>query len=246
MAPQAFIRVRGLEKQFDGKPVLRGVDLDVAEGETVVVLGVSGQGKSVLLRHLNGLLKPDRGEVWVGARLLNRLNEDQLFEVRKQVGMVFQLGGLFDSLTVFENVGYMLREHARLDEDELGRRVTRLLALVELEGSEALYPSQLSGGMQKRVALARALAFEPRAVLYDEPTTGLDPLVAEKINRLIRNLQKQLGFTSVVVTHDLRSAFAIGDRFALLDAGRIRFAGTAEQARASRDQLMCEFLHAAL
>jgi phospholipid/cholesterol/gamma-HCH transport system ATP-binding protein len=242
---QPFISVRGLYKSFNGKPVLQGVDFDVGAGETLVVLGGSGEGKSVILRHLNGLVEPDRGEVWVDGRSLKGLDEDQLFDVRKKVGMVFQLGALFDSQTVYGNISYPLREHGALNEKQMGERVAELLAMVDLKGTERLYPAELSGGMKKRVALARAIALEPRAVLYDEPTTGLDPIVTLHINLLIRNLQQRLGFTSVVVTHDLKSAFMVGDRFALLDQGRIRFSGTADEVRSTRDELMQEFLKAA-
>jgi phospholipid/cholesterol/gamma-HCH transport system ATP-binding protein len=240
-----FISVRGLCKSFNGKPVLQGVDFDVRAGETLVVLGGSGEGKSVILRHLNGLIEPDRGEVWVDGRSLKGLDEDQLFDVRKKVGMVFQLGALFDSQTVYGNISYPLREHSALSERQMGERVAELLAMVDLKGTEQLYPAELSGGMKKRVALARAIALEPRGVLYDEPTTGLDPIVTLHINLLIRNLQQRLGFTSVVVTHDLKSAFMVGDRFALLDHGRIRFSGTADEVRSTRDELMREFLKAA-
>ena len=240
-----FISVRGLCKSFNGKSVLQGVDFDVRVGETLVVLGGSGEGKSVILRHLNGLIEPDRGEVWVDGRSLKGLDEDQLFDVRKKVGMVFQLGALFDSQTVYGNISYPLREHGALSESQRGERVAELLGMVDLKGTERLYPAELSGGMKKRVALARAIVLEPRAVLYDEPTTGLDPIVTLHINLLIRNLQQRLGFTSVVVTHDLKSAFMVGDRFALLDHGRIRFSGTADEVRSTRDELMREFLKAA-
>ena len=240
-----FISVRGLYKSFNGKPVLQGVDFDVAEGETLVVLGGSGEGKSVILRHLNGLEAPDRGEVWIDGRSLTGLDENQLFDVRRKVAMVFQLGALFDSQTVYGNISYPLREHAALTEPQIATRVAELLAMVDLKGIERLYPAELSGGMKKRVALARAIALEPRAVLYDEPTTGLDPIVTMHINGLIRSMQRMHGFTSVVVTHDLKSAFTVGDRFALLDHGRIRFSGTAQEVHSTRDELMQEFLKAA-
>jgi phospholipid/cholesterol/gamma-HCH transport system ATP-binding protein len=241
-----YVTIHGLEKSFGDKPVLRGIDLEVVEGETLVVLGGSGEGKSVLLRHLNGLERPDRGEVIVGGRSLNDLSEDELAGVRKDVAMVFQTGALFDSLTVFENVAYPLREHHEIDEPAIAKRVVELLVMVGLHEADHLYPAELSGGMKKRVALARAIALQPKAVLYDEPTTGLDPLVTHKINLMIRSLQKQLGFTSVVVTHDLKSAFQVGDHFALLDQGRIRFRGTAEQVRTTDDALMREFVETAL
>ncbi len=242
-----FISLRGIEKSFAGKQVLRGINLEVMEGETVVVLGGSGEGKSVLLRHINGLERPDAGEVWVDSKRLNALSEDQLFPIRREVAMVFQLGALFDSISVFDNVSYPIREHGERDEDRIRLRVHEVLDMVELHPEvEKLFPAELSGGMQKRVALARALALEPKAVLYDEPTTGLDPIVTHKINLLIRNLQTRLGFTSVVVTHDLKSAFVVGDRFDLLDQGRIRFSGTAEECRSTQDELMREFVKAAL
>ncbi len=242
-----FISLRGVEKSFGDKRVLRGVNLEVMEGETVVVLGASGEGKTVLLRHINGLERPDAGEVWADGKQLNALSEDQLFPLRRDIAMVFQLGALFDSLTVFGNVSYPIREHGERDEERIRHRVQEVLQMVELNADvENLFPAELSGGMKKRVALARALALEPKAVLYDEPTTGLDPIVTHKINLMIRNLQTRLGFTSVVVTHDLKSAFMVGDRFALLDQGRIRFSGTAEEVRTTMDELMREFVAAAL
>jgi len=242
MATPLFIVVRGLEKAFGGNPILRGVDLDIHAGETMVVLGGSGEGKSVILRHMNGLLRPDRGEVIVDGEPLNGLSEEALAAIRLKVAMVFQNGALFDSLTVYQNISYPLREHTRMNELEKGERVAHLLAMVELSGTQRLYPAELSGGMRKRVALARAIALQPRAVLYDEPTTGLDPITSHKISELIRLLQARLGLTSVVVTHDLKSAFMVGDRFALLDNGRIRFTGTANETRTSQDQLMHEFI----
>ncbi len=242
---QPFISMRGVEKSFGDKRVLRGVDLEVMEGETMVVLGGSGAGKSVLLRHLNGLERPDRGEVWVDSKRLNAMSEDELSPIRREVAMVFQLGALFDSLTVFGNVSYPIREHGEHDEDRIRRRVHEVLEMVELKDAEQLYPAELSGGMKKRVALARALALEPKAVLYDEPTTGLDPIATHTINLMIRSLQTRLGFTSVVVTHDLKSAFKVGDRFALLDQGRIRFSGTADEVRSADDELMKQFVETA-
>jgi phospholipid/cholesterol/gamma-HCH transport system ATP-binding protein len=243
---QPFISIRQLRKSFGAKAVLRGIDLDVYEGETLVVLGGSGEGKTVMLRHLNGLERPDSGEVIVQGVNLNDLDEDELADIRKQVAMVFQGGALFDSLTVFDNVGYPLREHGWKDESAIKRRVEQLLEMVGMAGVEHLFPSELSGGMKKRVALARAIALQPKAVLYDEPTTGLDPIVTHKINLMIRGLQRQLGFTSVVVTHNLKAAFMVGDRFALLDQGRIRFSGTAEDVRSTDDALMREFVETAL
>jgi phospholipid/cholesterol/gamma-HCH transport system ATP-binding protein len=245
VSTEAYIRCQKLVKGFRGKAVLRGLDLDVLRGETLVVLGGSGSGKSVLLKHMNALLRPDEGTVTVDGRVLNELDEEALAPVRRNVQMLFQQGALFDSLTVGENVAYPLREHRLAADDALRDRVRKALAMVDLADAEALMPSELSGGMRKRAALARALVLEPHAVLYDEPTTGLDPVVAALINHLIRDLQRNLGLTSVVVTHDLKSAFLVADRIAFLHEGRIRFAGPPDEARASQDPHLHEFLTAA-
>jgi phospholipid/cholesterol/gamma-HCH transport system ATP-binding protein len=239
-----FIRCHGVTKSFRANAVLRGVTLDVQTGETLVLLGGSGSGKSVLLKHLNGLLRPDAGSVEVEGTQLESLDEDGLVPVRRRVSMLFQQGALFDSLTVGDNVAFPIREHRMLAEEDIPARVTQVLAMVGLEKSEGLMPAELSGGMRKRAALARALVLEPRVLLYDEPTTGLDPVVAAKINHLIRDLQQRLGLTSVVVTHDLASAFFVGDRFAFLYEGRIRFVGTPAEARATSDAPLHEFLNA--
>jgi phospholipid/cholesterol/gamma-HCH transport system ATP-binding protein len=240
-----LIRCVGLMKAFRRKSVLRGVTLDLHAGETLVLLGGSGSGKSVLLKHLNGLLRPDAGSVVVDGTPLESLDEDGLVPIRRRVSMLFQQGALFDSLTVGNNVAFPLREHRMLPEADVPARVADALAMVGLDGTERLMPAELSGGMRKRAALARALVLEPKVVLYDEPTTGLDPVVGAKINHLIRELQQRLGLTSVVVTHDLASAFYVGDRFAFLYEGRIRFAGTPSEARASDDPPLREFLTAA-
>jgi len=242
---RAYISCREVVKQFRDHRVLRGVTLDVLEGETLVILGGSGSGKSVLIKHMNGLIRPDDGTVEVDGVAIGGLDEEQLIAVRRKVGMLFQMGALFDSLTVGENVAYALREHRLAPPDTIPARVGQALGMVELRGVEGLMPAELSGGMRKRVALARALVLEPRVLLYDEPTTGLDPVVAAKINHLIRDLQGRLGLTSVVVTHDLASAFFVADRIAFLHQGRIRFAGTPDEARASQDPVLHEFLTAA-
>ena len=238
-----FIRYVGLHKAFEDKAVLRGLDLEIRRGETVVVLGGSGSGKSVLLRHTIGLHRPDQGEVWVDGGEITDFDEERLIETRKKVGMLFQAGALFDSMTVQDNVGYALREHTDMDEEAVRGRVREVLDHVELdEDVEQLMPADLSGGMRKRVALARAIALAPRAILYDEPTTGLDPITSNTINHLIRSLQKRLGVTSIVVTHDIRSAFSVGDRIAFLHEGRIHFQGTVEEARSSREPVLRNFL----
>ncbi len=237
-----FIRYEGVHKSFGDKAVLRGVDLAIGRGETVVVLGGSGTGKSVLIKHTIGLHSPDSGRVFVDDVEIQEFDEEQLIETRKKVGMLFQAGALFDSMTVEDNVAYALREHTDRSDEEIRDRVREVLGLVELEDVEDLMPASLSGGMRKRVALARAIALAPRAILYDEPTTGLDPITANAINRLIRNLQKRLGVTSIVVTHDIHSAFTVGDRIAFIYEGRILFDGTVEEARRSTEPRLKNFL----
>jgi len=244
-APSAFISCRGLYKSFAGKPVLRGLDLEVARGETLVILGGSGSGKSVLLKHMNGLMRPDRGAICVDGDDIGELEEVQLGPIRRKVGMLFQMAALFDSMTVLENVAYPMREAGVAEEDAIRHRVAQLLAVVGLPDTESLMPAELSGGMRKRAGLARALALEPRVLLYDEPTTGLDPVVAQKINVLIRHLQQRFGLTGVVVTHDLHAAFFVADRIAFLHDGRIAFSGTPQDARRSSQPELREFLEAA-
>jgi phospholipid/cholesterol/gamma-HCH transport system ATP-binding protein len=240
-----FIRCHALEKAFGAKPVLRGLTVDVLAGETLVLLGGSGSGKSVLLKHMNGLLRPDVGEVEVDGVALGPLDEEALIPVRRKVSMLFQQSALFDSLTVGDNVAYALHEHHLLPPEAIPARVREALGMVGLTDVERLMPAELSGGMRKRAALARALVLEPRALLYDEPTTGLDPVNASRINHLIRDVQRRLGLTSVVVTHDLASAFMVADRIAFLYEGRIVFTGTPDEARASRHPAVHEFLTAA-
>ncbi|HZP43487.1 MAG TPA: ATP-binding cassette domain-containing protein [Candidatus Binatia bacterium] len=245
MSARPFIECADVEKSFGAKRVLRGVSIAVFPGETLVLLGGSGSGKSVILKHMNGLLRPDRGDVIVDGTPIGPLDEDRMIPIRRRLGMLFQMGALFDSLTVGENIVYPLREHRIGSRDEYPARVRRVLEMVDLAGTERLMPAELSGGMRKRAALARALALEPQALLYDEPTTGLDPVTAAKINHLIRDLQQRLGLTSVVVTHDLASAFFVADRMAFLHEGRIRFTGAPDEARRSPDPVLREFLTAA-
>jgi phospholipid/cholesterol/gamma-HCH transport system ATP-binding protein len=236
------IELRGLQKAFRGKPVLRGVDLAIREGETFTILGGSGSGKSVCLKHMIGLLKPDAGRVMVFGRDITLLPEAQLVDVRKALSMVFQSAALFDSLSVYENVAYPLREHRDWPERQIAERVASCLEAVGLPHSEALLPAELSGGMRKRVGVARAIALEPRAILYDEPTTGLDPANQKRIGELIRALQRRLRITSVIVTHELELCFEISNRVALLKDGRIVACGTAEEIRRSAHPDVAAFL----
>ena len=237
-----MISIRGLRRRLGSKQVLDGVDLDVGTGETVVVLGPSGTGKSVLLKHVIGLMRPDAGSILVDGEEIVGRRERELNVVRRHFGMLFQSAALFDSMSVGENVALPLRELTDMSETEIRARVTERLEWVGLRDVEAMRPSSLSGGMRKRVGLARAVAMDPRFILYDEPTTGLDPIMADAIDRLILGLQERMGVTSIVVTHDLDSAFKVGDRLAMLLNGRIVFEGTPEALKASRDPVVRQFL----
>ena len=240
--PDPSIEIEGVWKRLGTKEVLRGVDLTVAEGESVVIIGRSGTGKSVLLKHVVGLIDPDRGTVRVDGQDVPALSVKELLDLRKRMGMLFQGGALFDSLSIAENVGLPLREHTRIVEKQVDLLVHEKLHLVGLEGVETMRPSSLSGGMKKRAALARALALNPKIMLYDEPTTGLDPITADLINRLIRRLQERLGITSIAVTHDMRSAYHIADRIAMLHEGRIHAIGTPAEIQASADPAVRQFI----
>jgi phospholipid/cholesterol/gamma-HCH transport system ATP-binding protein len=238
----AFVRFVEVHKSFGPKKVLDGVSLDIRRGETMVVLGGSGSGKSVLIRHIIGLHRPDRGRVIVDGEDIVEYGEERLIPVRKKVAMLFQGGALFDSMTVRDNIAYGLREHTDLSNEAIGAAVREKLSLVGLEGVEDLMPSELSGGMKKRVALARSISMDPQCILYDEPTTGLDPVTARTINELIKSLQRRLQVTSVVVTHDIESAFFVGDRLGYLYDGRMDFVGTIDEARSSRHPRLRHFL----
>jgi phospholipid/cholesterol/gamma-HCH transport system ATP-binding protein len=240
--PDVAIQFEEISKRLGRKDVLRGVDLDVARGESLVIIGRSGTGKSVLLKHVVGLMRPDRGTVRVNGIDVASLEEKELLSLREQMGMLFQGGALFDSMTVGENVGLALREHTPLPEKQIEIVVGEKLALVGLSGSEGSRPSSLSGGMKKRAALARALALNPKIMLYDEPTTGLDPITSDVINRLIRRLQDRLKITSIAVTHDMRSAYHIADRIAMLHEGRIHAMGTPDEIQATRDPIVRQFI----
>jgi phospholipid/cholesterol/gamma-HCH transport system ATP-binding protein len=237
-----MIRLRGVTRRLGRQSVLNGVDLAVESGETLVIMGRSGGGKSVTLKHIIGLMKPDSGTIEICGRDIVPLSERQLMPIRRQVGMLFQSGALFDSFTVEENIAFPLREMGERDESVVREKVRRALEVVELTGHGRKMPENLSGGMRKRVGLARAIISEPQCVLYDEPTSGLDPIVTDSIDKLILRLQKTLGVTSVVVTHDVKSAFHIGDRIAYLHKGKIYFHGTPDEMRASEDPLVKDFV----
>ncbi|HEY3897967.1 MAG TPA: ABC transporter ATP-binding protein [Chthoniobacter sp.] len=237
-----MISVRNLVKTLGDQEVLRGVDLEVQNGETCVVMGRSGGGKSVLIKHFIGLFKPTSGEVWVDGEEITKLEERKLGSLRKKIGMLFQSGALFDSMNVEENIAFPLREAGVKDPEEIRDRVAEALEMVDLAGEQKKMPENLSGGMRKRVGLARTIVSRPSCVLYDEPTTGLDPIATDSINHLIRRLQKRLSVTSVVVTHDLKTAFHTADRIAFLHEGRIYFHGLPAELRASQDQTLVNFV----
>ena len=237
-----MIEIRGLRKRLGGKQVLDGVDLTIQHGENIVIMGRSGSGKSVLLKHIIGLLKPDAGTIEVDGDEITALREREMGDVRRKFGMLVQSAALFDSMTVGDNVGLSLREHTNLSQDEIRRRVAERLEWVGLEDVQDKKPADLSGGMRKRVGLARAIVMDPKYILYDEPTTGLDPIMADVIDRLVRDLQKRMGVTSVVVTHDIASAYKVADRVAMLYEGKIVFLGTAEETRTTKDPLMRQFI----
>jgi phospholipid/cholesterol/gamma-HCH transport system ATP-binding protein len=237
-----MIRLVDLHKSFGKQKVLGGIDLKIEEGKTTVIIGRSGGGKSVLLKHIIGLLRPDSGQVLIDGTDIAKLGESKLNEIRKKFGMLFQEAALFDSMTVGENVAFPLREHTRMKEKEIRETVADRLHSVGLTGVEEKMPSELSGGMRKRVGLARAIAIHPQIVLLDEPTTGLDPVMTEAIKRLIIDTQKKFNLTCVVISHDIQSIFEIGDRIAMLYEGKIIEYGTPEELKASRNPVMVQFL----
>jgi len=236
------IELRGVWKSFDTQMVLRGVDLTIREGETHVVIGRSGCGKSVMLKHLVGLYKPDRGKVYVDGEDITAFDENELFRVRRKFGFLFQGAALLDSLTVGENVGLGLVELSTHSPDQIRCIVAEKLAMVGMAGTEDYMPADLSGGMKKRVGLARAIAMEPEIILYDEPTTGLDPIMSDSINELIISLRHELNITSIVVTHDMSSVRKVADRIAMLHDGIIMFSGTVEDMNMTDDPIVRQFV----
>jgi len=245
-APEPVLRVRDLKKSFGPKSIFDGLNVEVYPGETLVVLGGSGTGKSVLLKCIVGLMMPEGGSIEAWGQEIVGQDRAEWTELRKRIGFVFQGAALFDSMSVFGNMSYPLHTHGWRDQEKIAARVAECLELVGMPGIEARMPEELSGGMRKRVGLARAIAISPEVILYDEPTTGLDPSNVQRINRLIRKLQAELKVTSIVVTHDMASAFEVGDRFALLWDRRILWCGTVDEARTSTDPLVRGFIEGTL
>lgn len=238
-----MIEIQGLSKYFNEHKVLDGLSLKINTGSTCVIIGRSGCGKSVLLKHIVGILKPDKGKIFIEGKEVEKLKESELNSLRMKISMVFQGGALFDSMTVGENVGFGLIEHTRIGHKELMERIEESLALVDLSGVANLMPSELSGGMKKRVALARAICIKPEIILYDEPTTGVDPITADSINELIRSLHDKLKVTSIVVTHDMKSAYTIADRIAMMYQGKIIAEGTAQEIQNTQHAVVYQFIN---
>ena len=237
-----MIAFDGVHKAFGPKQVLRGFTLDVNDGETMVIIGFSGTGKSVALKHVVGLLDPDQGHVSVDGQVVDALSRRDLQTIRSRIGFVFQFAALFDSMTIYENVAFGLRRRRDMAESEIEGRVAHALGLVDLPGTQERMPAELSGGMRKRVGLARAIAVEPRYMLYDEPTTGLDPVTSAVIDELMVRTREALGVTSIVITHDMRSAYTVGDRIAMLYEGQVRQVGTVDEIRRSEDPVVRGFV----
>ena len=237
-----MIRLVDVHKAFGPKKVLTGFSLEVTEGETMVIIGYSGTGKSVAIKHIVGLLEPDAGEVWVDGLSVPTLPRRELYQLRARIGYVFQFAALFDSLTIGDNVAMGLRRQDDLDESEIAARVEEALDLVDLPGVEERFPAELSGGMRKRVGLARAIALRPKYILYDEPTTGLDPVTSAVIDQLMIRMREKLGVTGIVITHDMRSAYTVGTRIAMLYEGHVRQVGTVDEIRHSADPVVRQFI----
>ncbi len=237
-----MITVRGLHYQIDSREILRDVNLHIREGDTVCIMGVSGSGKTTLLKIMSGLIRPSSGQVILDQTDITKLSEDEMNRVRHRMGVVFQYGALFDSMTVYENVAFSLIRHTQLSREEIDATVAQKLELVGLPGTQNLMPAQLSGGMRKRVGLARAIVMNPELLFYDEPTSGLDPVMTEVIGNLITDMRDKLGVTSVVVSHDIRSIFKISDRIAMLHDGTIIAYGTPDEIRESGDERVQQFI----
>ncbi len=240
---QSLIKLSDIQMNIRGRQILQDIHLEIAQGETMVIIGPSGSGKSTLLRLIIGLLRPSSGQIWVRGQEISRLSEDELNVLRLKMGMVFQYSALFDSMTVGDNVAFGLREHTNMTESEIAKIVSRTLRMVGLAGKQTVMPNELSGGMKKRVSLARAIATRPEILLYDEPTAGLDPIMSGTIDRLVIRAKRLLGVTSVVVTHHMSSAFTIADRIAMIHGGRIIQVGTVEEIKNSDNAMVQQFIH---
>jgi phospholipid/cholesterol/gamma-HCH transport system ATP-binding protein len=238
-----MIEVRNVKKSFGDLPVLRGVNFSVQKGEALAIIGISGGGKSILLKHLVGLITPDEGEVLIEGKDIACMNERELLKVRRKFGMLFQGAALFDSLNVEDNIGFVLKREKKLTPGEIDRRISEVLELVGLEGIQKKWPSELSGGMRKRVGLARSIAYQPEIILYDEPTTGLDPIASDAIDQLVIRVAKQLNVTSIAVTHDMRSARRVGNRILMLHEGRIYADEPPEELFKSNDPVIYRFVN---
>ncbi len=239
-----MIKIRNLKKSFGKKEILRGVDLDIKEGATTVIFGLSGSGKSTIIKHIVGLLRPDEGEIFVDGELATSLKDKELLELRKKIGFLFQSGALFDSMNVYDNVAFPLREHTSKSESEIKKEVYAALEMVALEPERVskLYPDELSGGMRKRAGLARTIILKPKILLYDEPTTGLDPIISDQISQMIIKLQKEFKITSVLISHDIKEAFKCADYAAMLYEGVIIEKGEATAFRNTDNQIVQCFL----
>jgi phospholipid/cholesterol/gamma-HCH transport system ATP-binding protein len=235
------IQLKDVHKAFGRKEILRGFTLDVPEGETMVIIGYSGTGKSVAIKHIVGLLDPDGGEVWVDGQRVDQLPRKDLYRLRSRIGYVFQFAALFDSLSIGDNVAMGLRKQGGLSDREIAARVSEALDLVDLPGVEGRMPAELSGGMRKRVGIARAIALRPKYILYDEPTTGLDPVTSATIDQLMVRMREKLGVTGIVITHDMRSAYTVGTRIAMLYEGRVRWQGTIAEIHTTDDPIVRQF-----
>lgn len=241
-----MIRLENLHKGFGTRQILKGVDLEIPEGKTTVVFGVSGGGKSTIIKHIVGLLQPDEGNVYVDGTRVNGADEDTLLDIRKKVGFLFQNGALFDSMNIRDNVAFPIVEHQKLSQSEIETIVDEKLTMVGLRPDDVkkLYPDELSGGMRKRAGLARTLALEPKVILYDEPTSGLDPVTSDKITQMIRMLQRDLGVTSILISHDINESFKAGDFFAMLYDGKIIETGDKEYFQTTDNAVIQQFIHA--
>ncbi|WP_395753129.1 ABC transporter ATP-binding protein [Prosthecobacter sp.] len=238
-----FIELRGVYKRFGSQEVLKGINLTLQHGETLCIIGPSGEGKTVMMKHIIGLIKPDRGEIYVDGVHVNRLKEREMAPIRKKVSMLFQGAALFDNLTVEQNVAFPLLEHGVRDREEITRRVREALQAVDLDEHRTKYPTALSGGMRKRTGIARAIIDHSECILYDEPNSGLDPIGSDIIDKMIARMQKRFNITSIIVTHDMRSVFKIASRVAMLYRGEIRFLGTPDELRNSDDEIVQNFIN---